>query len=593
MDIEVISKMSYEELKYFSLTLGDAISVKDFCKSKATPTKRESLIEKLKRKLGNKQTSSHANCSQFDSNASTSSGIEYGSRVKKSKTKISRTIELGWIHNGKQLRAISGGGTRKISVPKNWKKEDILTKAVSLFFPDGKSSKGKIERYDKNIFDFQKKELNENLTISEIFEITELPVLRFYLSTTEKEEVYDDNSEQQENVINIDEPPETGKNVPEDVSVESTLSFNEYPDENFQMEQYIAFNYFDEGNRNNSYILDDSFLNVETMKLSLHRGYIYKEMLDAFVNMPDTSNIITLEVQILLPNGEEEAAFDAGGVLKDSLTEFWETFYESRCIGSSTKVPCTRHDYNDLRWKAVAKILYQGFSQANFFPSKLARPFIEFAIFGTIKTEILDSFLNFVGPSDALTIKRASKDFDSVSIEEIMDIMQNLDCKLIVNKENFDAIVLDIAHKEIIQKPKFIIDTFGTVLKNKISFAAIEEIYNHKKVTNNNVLKLLKTTDGGALPSQQENVMNFLKRFIREAELPTLENFLRYCTGANIITTDKITVIFNSTTGIQRAPVAHTCTNTIELPTSYDEYLDFKSEFKNILSSGIWVMDII
>lgn len=145
----------------------------------------------------------------------------------------------------------------------------------------------------------------------------------------------------------------------------------------------------------------------------------------------------------------------------------------------------------------------------------------------------------------------------------------------------------------MIQKPKFIIDTFGTILKNKISFAAIEEVYNHKKVTNNNVLKLLKTTDGVALPSQQQNVVNFLKRFIREAELPTLENFLRYCTGANIITTDKITVIFNSTTGIQRAPVAHTCTNTIELPTSYDEYLDFKSEFKSVLSSGIWVMDII
>lgn len=226
------------------------------------------------------------------------------------------------------------------------------------------------------------------------------------------------------------------KNAPEDISVESALSFNEYPDETFQMEQYIAFNYFDEGDTNNSYTLDDSLLNVETMKLSLHRGYIYKEMLDAFVNMPDTSNIITLEVKILLSNGEEEAAFDAGGVLKDSLTEVWETFYESRCIGSSTKVPCIRHDYNDLRWKAVAKILYQGFSQAHFFPSILARPFIEFAIFGTIMTEIVESFLNFVGPSDALTIKSASKDFDNVSIEEIMDIMQSLDCKLILNKKN-------------------------------------------------------------------------------------------------------------------------------------------------------------
>lgn len=50
--------MTYEDIRSFSISLGDAIAIKEFCKSKAEPTKRESLIEKLKRKIEGRTKSS-------------------------------------------------------------------------------------------------------------------------------------------------------------------------------------------------------------------------------------------------------------------------------------------------------------------------------------------------------------------------------------------------------------------------------------------------------------------------------------------------------------------------------------------------------
>ena len=57
--------------------------------------------------------------------------------------KSSRKIELGWIHEGKQMRKRSGGGTRVLEVSKNTTKTDILSHAKEQFFPGGESTKGK------------------------------------------------------------------------------------------------------------------------------------------------------------------------------------------------------------------------------------------------------------------------------------------------------------------------------------------------------------------------------------------------------------------------------------------------------------------
>lgn len=85
----------------------------------------------------------------------------------------------------------------------------------------------------------------------------------------------------------------------------------------------------------------------------------------------------------------------------------------------------------------------------------------------------------------------------------------------------------------------------------------------------------------------------FLKKFIRECEKTELEKFLRFFTGADLITGHNITVNFNNLDGLKRTPVAHTCGFTLEISTAYEKYTDFRTDMNAVLSSNIWVMDFV
>lgn len=63
----------------------------------------------------------------------------------KNASKDTRRIELGWIHNKRQVRTKCGGGTRKVVVPKKAGYEDLLKLGKELFFPAGQSKKGPLQ----------------------------------------------------------------------------------------------------------------------------------------------------------------------------------------------------------------------------------------------------------------------------------------------------------------------------------------------------------------------------------------------------------------------------------------------------------------
>jgi len=68
---------------------------------------------------------------------------------------------------------------------------------------------------------------------------------------------------------------------------------------------------------------------------------------------------------------------------------------------------------------------------------------------------------------------------------------------------------------------------------------------------------------------------------------------LRFSTGAGVITHNHIKIEFTNVVGLARAPVAHTCSGVLELPSKYEYFADFRKELNCILASNIWVMDIV
>ena len=56
---------------------------------------------------------------------------------------------------------------------------------------------------------------------------------------------------------------------------------------------------------------------------------------------------------------------------------------------------------------------------------------------------------------------------------------------------------------------------------------------------------------------------------------------------------DAIHVEFTKLDGYARRPIAHICGCVLELPSTYDTYAEFRTEFTNILAAGRWQNDII
>ena len=77
--------------------------------------------------------------------------------------------------------------------------------------------------------------------------------------------------------------------------------------------------------------------------------------------------------------------------------------------------------------------------------------------------------------------------------------------------------------------------------------------------------------------------------------LDELRAFLRYVTGSCVCTAEGISVTYNRLDGFGRRPIAHTCSCTLELPTTYFTYTDCVTEFESVLKNEdyAWSMNAV
>ena len=177
IDESVISVATDLELQPYLPSYGDRIAVKAFSQQlhesdtsvREDGNKRTSLLEKIRAKCHNKSAASK----KSETN-------------KTNSTKDFRRIDLGWIHEGIQVRAKQGGGTRKLNIHKDTSLSSILESAKSLFFPEGQSPKGNIKEVQCDICDFSCKILDTYTTsksVKDLYDETKLAHMRLYLSS--------------------------------------------------------------------------------------------------------------------------------------------------------------------------------------------------------------------------------------------------------------------------------------------------------------------------------------------------------------------------------------------------------------------------
>ena len=706
--------MSDEDLSKYIPLHGDRVRLKTYLKGqknkdKAT-TRKDSLLSVLRAKVEARQgkrekeqtqtgTVSTQNATVSDNTSMRGTKRQFGNRNAK---KGSRRILLGWIHKNAsgsvQVRQKKGGGARRVEVKKDARKQDLIEEGKKLFFPNGESSKGKIDNFKIDLWDFQDKSLPNDKSVGEIYEETKIPLLRFYFATVDncpgEQETCNIESSDNDSLPDLDvrsdtdpsasgqssqdmyltanassvahdvHPQRTGElqaastsvsaavfdtgllstaydlpviSVPgrhvaavntephtstttsDNANLATTLPGIEewQPTRAFESNSNLEFppdftsdssrpdllsealeiagilnEFTDTGISSGTELIDKEKTSTETKQhvVRLHRGHVLREMIEAFKDIDPYSDIVSLE--LYMPNGEREAAEDSGGVTRDVVCEFWGSFYELCTLGSSLKVPCLRHDFGEKEWGSVAKIMIFGWRSVQYFPVHLSLVFLEQCLYGHVISKIIEDFWLYLPDGDAQTLKSASSSIDSVDSEELLDIMQQHEVKSVIRADNVNKIINEIAHKELIQSAMFVIDCWHPLLKNiGISKERLSSLYTELFPKPRRVAQILKFPD--AMSADELAVSNHLRRFVRELDENLLKRFLRFCTGSDLLLGKDIEVSFVNVTGLARRPVAHTCSCLLELPKTYENFPQFRSEFLSILNANVWVMDII
>ncbi|XP_042072313.1 uncharacterized protein LOC102292789 isoform X2 [Haplochromis burtoni] len=316
---------------------------------------------------------------------------------------------------------------------------------------------------------------------------------------------------------------------------------------------------------------------------------------DLLVVFKDKS-IMTVTLKMDFVN---ERGIDDAGVSREVYTAFWEQFVE-QCEGETERVPRLRPDFCETEWQAVGQIWVKGFLDHGVFPVRLSKAFILACIHGidSVSIDILmTSFLNYVAPVERSAVENALQGTMGESDEEdLLDLFTRMGSHSLPPKNNMQLAIERMAHKAILQEPKYIVDCFSTPmagLQQKLSDKeSVLSLYETKKATGKRVLQLFETTN--LVLSQREHItFNYLQHYVKSADETKAEKILRFCTGSSVICVDKILVSFNAETGLRRRPVGHTCDTTLHIPCTYSSYPEFRTEFDNILSSNYFEMYVI
>lgn len=665
IDSSIVGEISDADMAAYIPAYGDRIATRRFCMEQQRrgggDSKRLSLFEKLKRKMG-----TTSNKDQDLEEEPRMPPHKAYLRNNKRALKMTRKIELGWIHDKRQVRKRNGGGTRFLNISKNAAKAEILSNAKNLFFPNEKSTKGKWEEFSHDIVDFQEAYLDDGVSVGELYEAHKLGVLRFYLHTESltNDEVNESEDEEGEVFREMEEGDDMHTEV--DDQLTQTNQESEQPTHTVEDEQntskvlrslcdtsevffgpmpggpflgdlddtvvdlpiFLPIFQELEGNTNPhtstptrgemvpaAPLIQEGEGNTNAhtstpipfemvpgppsplsellhVTVNLHRVNLLNELITQFKD----EEMMTYTVKYSFI-GEKGA--DVDGVSRDVYAAFWIELLDCAAEGAEARVPSLPAKWQEEEWKSIGRILAKGLKDHGYFPSRLAQAFTAAITFGERSVSpglLYDSLMMYLSQSERDIVSAAfHEDLVGDDEDDLFELVDRMGVRTSPTKENLKALLLQAAHNQLIQRPKYalvnIAEVAGPTLRKFFpSVQEMQKMYADLKPTTRKVLKLF--TASPTTPAENQS-LGFLRQYIRELDEVPLRKMLRFVTGADVICVEHIKVIFTRWIGLARRPIAHTCGPTLELPSTYKDYPELRAEMENILSSNSFAMDIV
>jgi hypothetical protein len=148
----------------------------------------------------------------------------------------------------------------------------------------------------------------------------------------------------------------------------------------------------------------------------------------------------------------------------------------------------------------------------------------------------LESFKRYVSQAEADMIEKVMECKLPLDDDDFEDFLSAFDCKKIVNEANITEVLIELAHKELVQKPSYVADCWEKIISPlKLYFPTIDELTNQLsslQPTPAKVCRMFNATP--ATPAEAETLAH-LKRWVKGLDDTSLRKFLRLSTAADVL----------------------------------------------------------
>ena len=212
-------------------------------------------------------------------------------------------------------------------------------------------------------------------------------------------------------------------------------------------------------------------------------------------------------------------------------------------IGARERVPYVRHDHFITEWQSNGRILVKGYKMVFYFPRFFCKAFIAYCLFGDAVPDplVLNSFKSYLSVDEEKLVENClanNDDLHELQSDEVVDFLECFNCRTVLNKDNCQKEITELAKQELIQKPDIMLSCWQTILSSLKDFKpfqsveSLEAFYDSIKPTNKKVRQLLvaKREING-----ERDALKFLQRYIRGLDEQNLGHFLRFTAGADVL----------------------------------------------------------
>ena len=221
---------------------------------------------------------------------------------------------------------------------------------------------------------------------------------------------------------------------------------------------------------------------------------------------------------------------------------------------------------------------------------------------------LLEAFIEYLSEVDrgvlkeAIALSRAGtcSTFSATLKESLLSVLSVYSCRQVPTPDNLHSTLMQVAKYVFRSKPMLSVTEIhsGIPQEHKDFWCSktVDDVYALYQCMSVTPSKLLQLLEEPIFQNKAEaSVYTYLRQFIGNMSLQQSRAFLRFVTGSSACTAGNLEVQFNSLSGLSRRPIAHTCSNCLELPSTYTSYPELEKEFHVILSDEefSWVMDAL